>query len=139
MRIHEWARRWKPADVQKSLKIGCRLEHRLPLTPSVCLKDRGTSLHAVMCSRSHVHHFNVLHPASFLPPRFLPPFRFSSTPSLMNMMAISCHVDCSNRGLCNHETGVCACFDGYHGQVNTRKEIIPCCTSQLTRSLRSTC
>ncbi|CAM9973541.1 unnamed protein product, partial [Phaeothamnion confervicola] len=26
-----------------------------------------------------------------------------------------CHVDCSNRGLCDHETGLCACFRGYYG------------------------
>ena len=26
-----------------------------------------------------------------------------------------CHVDCSNRGFCNHETGTCACFQGFHG------------------------
>ncbi|CAM9905044.1 unnamed protein product [Hapterophycus canaliculatus] len=28
-----------------------------------------------------------------------------------------CHVDCSNRGICDFTTGVCNCFDGYHGQV----------------------
>ncbi|CAM9738275.1 unnamed protein product, partial [Choristocarpus tenellus] len=27
-----------------------------------------------------------------------------------------CHVDCSNRGICNYKTGECACFKGYHGQ-----------------------
>lgn len=26
-----------------------------------------------------------------------------------------CHVDCSNRGLCNHETGQCRCYRGYYG------------------------
>lgn len=26
-----------------------------------------------------------------------------------------CHVECSNRGLCNTATGVCKCFDGYIG------------------------
>lgn len=24
-----------------------------------------------------------------------------------------CHVDCSNRGLCNYEAGLCECFDGF--------------------------
>ncbi|CAM9651395.1 unnamed protein product, partial [Scytosiphon promiscuus] len=28
-----------------------------------------------------------------------------------------CHVDCSNRGICDYRTGVCNCFDGYHGQA----------------------
>jgi hypothetical protein len=26
-----------------------------------------------------------------------------------------CHVDCSNRGICDHRTGVCQCFDGMYG------------------------
>ena len=28
-----------------------------------------------------------------------------------------CHVDCSNRGLCNHESGVCSCFSGSYGEA----------------------
>ncbi|CAN0375737.1 unnamed protein product [Discosporangium mesarthrocarpum] len=32
-----------------------------------------------------------------------------------------CHVDCSNRGLCDHSTGECSCFKGYHGQACTKK------------------
>ncbi len=27
-----------------------------------------------------------------------------------------CHVDCSNRGTCNHITGQCKCYDGYYGE-----------------------
>ena len=34
-----------------------------------------------------------------------------------------CHVDCSNRGLCDFETGKCACFSGWKGAA---------CNSQLT-------
>jgi hypothetical protein len=26
-----------------------------------------------------------------------------------------CHVDCSNKGVCDHMTGTCKCFDGYYG------------------------
>ena len=28
-----------------------------------------------------------------------------------------CHIDCSNRGLCDYATGKCQCFDGYYGQA----------------------
>jgi hypothetical protein len=27
-----------------------------------------------------------------------------------------CHVDCSNRGICDYATGTCACFKGYAGE-----------------------
>jgi hypothetical protein len=27
-----------------------------------------------------------------------------------------CHVDCSNRGRCNLQTGICQCFNGYFGE-----------------------
>jgi hypothetical protein len=26
-----------------------------------------------------------------------------------------CHIDCSNHGLCNFETGLCSCFSGWMG------------------------
>lgn len=26
-----------------------------------------------------------------------------------------CQVDCANRGICNYDTGVCSCFDGFYG------------------------
>jgi hypothetical protein len=26
-----------------------------------------------------------------------------------------CYVECSNRGICDHTTGTCACFTGYYG------------------------
>jgi len=28
-----------------------------------------------------------------------------------------CHVDCSNRGTCDHGTGKCACYDGSYGEA----------------------
>lgn len=27
-----------------------------------------------------------------------------------------CHIDCSNRGICNHKTGTCMCFEGSFGE-----------------------
>ena len=27
-----------------------------------------------------------------------------------------CHIDCSNRGICDYNTGTCTCFKGSHGQ-----------------------
>jgi len=26
-----------------------------------------------------------------------------------------CHVDCSNRGICDYSSGVCSCFSGFYG------------------------
>jgi len=28
-----------------------------------------------------------------------------------------CHIECSRRGTCNHQTGVCTCFEGSWGQA----------------------
>ena len=28
-----------------------------------------------------------------------------------------CHVDCSNRGICNYRTATCQCFDGLYGEA----------------------
>jgi hypothetical protein len=28
-----------------------------------------------------------------------------------------CHVDCSNRGICNYNSGQCTCFDGFWGDA----------------------
>ena len=28
-----------------------------------------------------------------------------------------CHVDCSNRGICDHDTGTCTCFRGFWGSA----------------------
>lgn len=33
-------------------------------------------------------------------------------------------MDCSNRGICDYETGVCSCFDGYHGQARNEPPIV---------------
>jgi hypothetical protein len=33
-----------------------------------------------------------------------------------------CHVECSNRGVCDYETGVCACFEGF-GEVNCASRV----------------
>jgi DNA-binding beta-propeller fold protein YncE len=32
-----------------------------------------------------------------------------------------CHVDCSNRGICDYDTGLCKCFVGYHGKACATK------------------
>ena len=26
-----------------------------------------------------------------------------------------CHVDCSNRGICDYKLGECSCFEGFYG------------------------
>ena len=28
-----------------------------------------------------------------------------------------CHIECSNRGTCNHKEGLCTCFGGYYGNA----------------------
>lgn len=39
--------------------------------------------------------------------------------SFVNAGAVGnlCHVDCSNRGLCDHTTGTCSCFSGSYGEA----------------------
>jgi len=34
----------------------------------------------------------------------------------------TCHVDCANRGLCDHYRGLCNCFDGYYGANCTLRD-----------------
>ena len=35
-----------------------------------------------------------------------------------------CHVDCSNRGICNYGTGKCSCFAGYYGEACDQKHAL---------------
>mmetsp|Transcript_19018 Transcript_19018/g.25060 ORF Transcript_19018/g.25060 Transcript_19018/m.25060 type:complete len:428 (+) Transcript_19018:162-1445(+) len=35
-----------------------------------------------------------------------------------------CHVDCSNRGLCNFVTGQCSCFRGYYGDNCSKMHVL---------------
>jgi hypothetical protein len=44
----------------------------------------------------------------------------SGTPILTYSIAAKgnlCHVECSNRGKCDHKKGTCSCFDGYYGEA----------------------
>ena len=44
----------------------------------------------------------------------------SGSPTLTYSIAAKgnlCHVECSNRGLCNYNTGLCSCFKGWHGEA----------------------
>ena len=35
-----------------------------------------------------------------------------------------CQIDCSNRGICDHTSGICKCFDGYYGEnCNSESEL----------------
>jgi len=35
-----------------------------------------------------------------------------------------CHVDCANRGICDHSTGLCRCFDGFRGEACTVIDVL---------------
>eukprot|EP00924_Labyrinthula_sp_SR-Ha-C_P009323 snap_masked-scaffold_2-processed-gene-20.12-mRNA-1 protein AED:0.01 eAED:0.01 QI:0/-1/0/1/-1/1/1/0/282 len=35
-----------------------------------------------------------------------------------------CHIDCSNRGLCDHEMGLCSCFAGYSGNACEKQDVL---------------
>mmetsp|Transcript_14476 Transcript_14476/g.25946 ORF Transcript_14476/g.25946 Transcript_14476/m.25946 type:complete len:299 (-) Transcript_14476:51-947(-) len=35
-----------------------------------------------------------------------------------------CHVDCSNRGICDYASGVCKCFSGYAGQACQVQDVL---------------
>lgn len=46
-----------------------------------------------------------------------PPVRkYPSASPNAGALGNKCHVDCSNRGVCNHGTGTCTCFKGYSGE-----------------------
>ena len=59
----------------------------------------------------------------------------SMTPATYNagtiVMAVSkaefgnkCHVECSNRGLCDNKVGTCACFKGFHGNACQLQDVL---------------
>lgn len=35
-----------------------------------------------------------------------------------------CHVDCANRGICDYDTGICNCFNGFYGDDCTLKSVL---------------
>uniref|UniRef100_A0A7S2S8K4 EGF-like domain-containing protein n=1 Tax=Eucampia antarctica TaxID=49252 RepID=A0A7S2S8K4_9STRA len=35
-----------------------------------------------------------------------------------------CHVDCSNRGICDYNTGRCQCFDGHYGEACNLQSVL---------------
>ena len=41
----------------------------------------------------------------------------ASTSAPVGSSGNKCHVECSNRGLCDHESGVCNCFAGFYGSA----------------------
>ena len=48
-----------------------------------------------------------------------------------------CHIDCSNRGDCNYDTGVCKCYEGWTG-VNCATNIAEKMTSNLNYDKKKT-
>ena len=35
-----------------------------------------------------------------------------------------CHVECSNRGICDHSNGICDCFNGFIGSACERVNVL---------------
>lgn len=35
-----------------------------------------------------------------------------------------CHIDCSNRGICDYSTGLCSCFSGFTGTACEIQDVL---------------
>jgi hypothetical protein len=44
--------------------------------------------------------------------------------NVVGMTGNICHVECSNRGICNYRSGVCQCFSGFTGFACQRSEVL---------------